>query len=179
VAAIGLINASLIIISTFVLTSRYVVALGLIIMLLAAFHMAALFREGERSHKLLRVALLIILSLSLIKNLWPKNDYHNYEQQSVAWVKEHGSIDSKIFYSSARVRYYASAPYTDRTDSVESIDIAIKNGSITSYDYLVLNIEDDLAEQKLELKLSALGFERIKDFHGSGNKKLIWIFAKK
>lgn len=185
VIALAILNAALILINVYVLSGRYIVSLGFMILILSAFCLAYLIMNlKKRRHKVSLMIISIALSLTFISNLLPKKTGYNYEQDAVAWIKKiEKPHDSRIFYVSPRARYYANAPYQGRGyDYWDYTQQAIADGSIYTYDYLVINLNSsDVTAQKeskkvLTQKLSQ--YQLIHTVYGFKNKKNILIYKK-
>lgn len=188
VAAIALLNACVITASAFVLSGRYIIAIGFILLIFAAFHLASLIEKIRANQiekpwqKILLYILIALLTFSAVKNSWPKRAGHNFEQDAVAYLKQQQVPNNKVFFVTPRSRYYAGAPYAGRGhDYWNYTQAAIADGSINQYDYLVINLDVDaqyaarekiLAEKLPQYKLA-------KEFYGLRNKKKIMLFEKK
>ncbi len=186
VSALALLNMGMIILNTFILSSRYVIALGFMLLLLASFSLASLFKswhgktKASRIKKWMVVVVVVLLSLCLIKNVWPKRDNYNYEQDAVAFVKQYQSQNDTVFYVSQKARYYGGAPYLSRGyDFWNFTSQTIKDGSIQQYDYLVINMDNGYPEREKELTKALKNHQLIKEFMGFKSRKKIMIFAKK
>jgi hypothetical protein len=186
VSVLALLNMGMIILNTFILSSRYVIALGFMLLLLASFGLASLFKHwhGEtrvsRIKKWILIVVLTLLGLCLIKNIWPKRDNYNYEQDAVTYVKQHQSQNDTVLYVSPKARYYAGLPYSSRGyDFWSFTSQAIKNGSIQQYDYLVINMDSAYPEREKELVEVLKNHQLVKEFSGFKSRKKIMIFAKK
>lgn len=181
IMAIALLNATVILLSTFILSGRYLIALGFMMLILAAFSLSDLVNAiKNRRHKIILLLLSIFLSLSFISNLLPKNAQYNYEQDAVTWVKKQAPVNAKIFYVSPRVRFYAGAPYTSRGYEYWSYTLnAIEDGSILQYDYLLINMNkrDSSKEKILSAKLP--NYSLIKEFKSTNDRKKVMIFVRK
>lgn len=183
---LALVNASIIITYTFVLSTRYVVILAFVLLIFASFGFSALLPYLNRKsteHNTKRwvvITLLALLVLSAISNFLPKRAGYNYEQDAVAWVKLHAANADKVFYSSPRERFYAGAAFTSRSyDLWDYTRQAIADGSIHNYDFLVINVEDDL-ENRTQLLIDQLpDHYPVQEFFSIRNKKKVVIFAKK
>jgi hypothetical protein len=183
--AIAVLNAWLIILSTFILSSRYVISLALLLMLFAAFRMGSLLSPApagisqSSGRKWLGIFFVVLLGLGLVANLWPKKDSYNYEQEAVIWLKQHSEADSTVFYVSPRARYYAGAPYAGRgVDYWVSVSDALADGSIHKYDYLVINMEGKHTDREQLLAEKLVHHRFVKEFTGYRSKKKILIFSK-
>lgn len=187
-SALVLLNTCMIIASVFVLSGRYIIALGFILLIFAAFHLASLIEiirtksVGKRWQKILFFILLALLSFSAVKNLLPKQAGYTYEQDAVAYIKQQQVPDSKVFYITPRSRYFAGVPYAGRdSDRWDYTLKAIADGSIYQYDYLVinLNIDDKFPARQKLLAEKLPQYTVAKEFYGYRNKKKIMLFKKK
>lgn len=178
--AIAILNASVIIFRSFVLSSRYVVAFGFLVMIFTAFYLSNLIASQRGKPDLLgwQSALLIVVALlmgaGLFKNLASKRDDYNYEQQAVAWVKAHTPTNATIYYDSARLRYYANAPWAGRADHLQSSAWFNQMANHqTQYDCLVMRTEADELEKLQQLK-SLPQYLELKRFSNKvGNQVLV------
>jgi len=146
-ALIAAINMLLIILKVFVLSGRYVIPLALILMVLAAFGLAKLWREYAHLSKQWRwlpVAVTLVLSLGMLKNVLPKGDGYNYQQEAVSWLKANSSQYQKVFYDSSRVRYYAGESFVGTwMDIWQKVTEATENGSIHEHAFLLISLDED------------------------------------
>ncbi|OGV76320.1 MAG: hypothetical protein A3I83_05210 [Methylotenera sp. RIFCSPLOWO2_02_FULL_45_14] len=181
VMALATLNAAVILTSTFILSGRYIVSLGLIMLVLASFCLASLFDMPKtRWRKLLPVLILTILSLSLINNTLAKNNEYNYEQHAVNWIKAHNQSNAPVFYVSSSARYYAGEPYAGRGyDEWDYTINAISDGSIQKYQYLAINIRNHQPEKEQQLFNALTNYQRVKEVMGFRSKKKVMIFVKK
>jgi hypothetical protein len=137
VALLALLNACVIIASVFVLSSRYIIALGFILLIFAAFHLAFLFEKirdkqiNKGWQKMLLYFLIVLISLFGIKNILPKRAGYNFEQDAVAYLKQQQVPNDKVFFVTPRSRYFAGAPYIGRNHEYwDVVQNAITDGSI-------------------------------------------------
>ncbi len=177
-------NALVIIIRNFVLSSRYLVALGFIIIIFVAFYLASLIRQHQAkqasSHwqTLLLIVAFLMVSVGIVKNLGNKRSDYNYEQQAVTWVKQN-KPGLNVYFGSARLRYYADATWAGRGDDVDSQTYAhILNPSTSSpYDCLVMRTEAD-EHSKPALFASQKQFEEIKRFENKAGNQIVVLCRK-
>ncbi|HSH72225.1 MAG TPA: hypothetical protein VK974_04130 [Methylophilaceae bacterium] len=186
VALLALLNAYVIILSTFVLSGRYLIALAFMLLILAAFSLASLLKRfrthpnPDYKQKGLIFLIIIVMSGSLMSNLAAKKHGYNYEQDAVRFVKQLNPYNDNIFYVSPRARYYAGAPYLGRGYNYWSfVSKAISDGSIQQYDYLVINMNNDHPERETQLIEALPNHELIKQFVGFKAKKKMMIFSRK
>jgi len=184
---LALLNAVVIISTVFVLSGRYIVAIGLIALLFAAFHLESLIKTvrdiaGYSNWKKIVLGfILALLALLFVRNLLPKHAGYNFEQDAVAYAKQHDIPNSSIFFVTPRSRYYADAPYTGRGHNYWDYTVkAIEQGSIYQFDYLMLNVDVDRdypAKEKL-LKEKLPQYQLIEEFYGLRKKKKVMFFKK-
>lgn len=150
-AAINLLNLAVILLTTNLLSARYVVGMAFIVLVFAAFNLAGLYdnwRAG-RSRRLAAVLLLAVLIMGyhLITSLAPHDKSYNYEQAAVAWTKQHAARDARIYYDGARLRYYAQAPWGGRADRWQN-NLDVLRASPARFDYLLLRVQPKYPEQR-------------------------------
>jgi len=177
---IGVINAQLIILKVFVLSSRYIVPLILLLMIFAALGLARLAQEAGTSNarikRWLLAVLLIIMTLGLIKNLLPKPSGHNYQQEAIAWLADKGVSHQVIYFHDARLRHYAGAPFVGTwQDGWERLENQISSGQIAKYKYLVINIEPEDAQRTVNLGMELPEFREVSRHYAAKRKKYVLI----
>ena len=188
VSILALLNACVIVASAFVLSGRYIIALGFILLIFATFHFASIVEKihgnqiNTRWHKILFFIIVALITLLAIKNILPKRAGYNFEQDAVAHLKQHKIPNNKVFFVTPRSRYYAGVPYAGRGhDYWDFTQKAIADGTIYQYDYLAINIDIDekYAERKKLLGEKLPQYKIAKEFYGLRNKKEIILFEKK
>jgi hypothetical protein len=183
-AIVAILNMALIITKVFVLSGRYVLALALLIMLLAALYlgqmMERLTSDAHTKQKWLTYALLIFLLLSLVKNILPKADGYNYLQDAVSWVKQHNTDNKPVFYNETRLRYFANEPFIGTWESNwKKTESAIKDQSIQHYEYLLISHTKKHSDELLFISEKLPNFQEVKRFYDSKAKKFVIIYKKK
>jgi hypothetical protein len=187
VIALALLNTVVIILSTFVLSSRYIIALAFILMILASFSLAAFLRylssgrnKKDSARKWLLIALLLILVLSFLKNILPNGTTFNYQQNAAYWLKSNAGKNSQIFIDNPRIRYYAGEPYAGRSkDEWQLVLEAIQDKSIHHYDYLLISLDDEHPEREKYLTDILINHRLVKKFHKDGSGKAVLVYVKK
>ncbi|OYY50524.1 MAG: hypothetical protein B7X95_08995 [Methylophilaceae bacterium 17-44-8] len=190
VALISLINMALIITKVFVLSTRYVVGLGFIIMLFASFSFAYLLSQHTndvgtndkktRVKKWLIYAMMIFMVLGVVKNILPKREGYNYLQEAASWVANNNPQHSPVFFDDLRVQYYAGAPYKSLGgDGWELFQDHINSKKINEYNMLVLSISPKYPERNLYITQHLTHYELMKKFKNYNGKKLIHIYQRK
>lgn len=181
---IATMNMAMIITKVFVLSSRYVLALSFILMIIASFYFASLLeqssprKENKRSQWIVAI-LILIMSLGFINNLLPKKDGYNYLQDAVAWVRQQNTTNSPVFYSDARMRYYADQPYTgERGDSWLNFEDAIKNQSINQYQFILVSVTIDDIKNAESISKKVQNYTLVNEINGVQSKKKVFIFKK-
>lgn len=187
ICILALINAIVIISTVFVLSGRYLISLILILYIFAAFHFASLFQffSNPNNYKTWQrwffTAMLIVMALIGIKSLLPKQAGYIYEQEAAAYLKAQHISNEHVFYVSPRLRYFAGSPYNGRGyDYWEYTKTAIDNGSIYSFDYLMINmnIDNSIKDREKFLNQSLKGYQVVKEFYGYRNKKKVVLYSK-
>lgn len=186
--ALALLNACVIIASAFILSGRYIIALGFILLVFVAFHFASLVEKArtkqlhKRWQQIVLSILVILIGLSAIKNMLPKRAGYNFEQDAVAYLQQQNIPNSKVFFVTPRSRYFAGAPYAGRGyEYWEYTQEAIANGSIYQYDYLAINVDVDeqFAEKRKILEVKLPQYNISKEFYGPRGRKRVMLYKKK
>ncbi len=185
VMLLALINALLIMVSEFILSSRYIIALGFIMLIFSSFKLENLLNKFSTIKPWQKATLLILLAVLTINgftNLLPKGAGYNFEQDAVAYLKQQQVPNDKVFFVTPRARFFAGAPYAGRGyEYWDFIQNAISSGTIKQYDYLLLNIDIDAQykekQQYLSQHLSPYMLE--KEFYGYNKKKKVMLYIKK
>lgn len=138
-SAIAFVVMYLIITKVFILSSRYVVALAWILLIFASSQLAYLSTNLDKRLRNLLVAICVVLSLCLVKNILPKRAGYNYMQDAVTWLKTENKSKALVFYEDTRMIYYAKASYKGNWDDNWLVTLrAIKNNSIRNHEYLAI-----------------------------------------
>ncbi|NOT14793.1 MAG: hypothetical protein HOP21_04275 [Methylotenera sp.] len=178
--AVAMLNASVIIFRSFVLSSRYVIAIGFLVIIFTAFYLSNLIASQQRKSDLLswQFMLLVVVALlmgaGLIKNLASKSGDYHYEQQAVAWVKTHAPANARIYYDSARLRDYANVAWAGRADHLNSTELitSIRERS-EQYDCLLIRAEVDELNKLAQIQ-SLTQYVELKRFSNKvGNQVLV------
>ncbi len=178
VLLIGFITASLIIIKRFVLSKRYLVALVWMLLIFASFQLAKLSRQTNLRSRLLIVAISVVMALGLIKNVLPKRDGYNYQQEAVRWLNTQKSNQQSVFYHNSRLRYYANADFKAFGDFWATLVANVNAEKTLPYDYLVITISKR-DHDKLTLLANELPeYQEIKRFYAPAQKKYCAVFYK-
>jgi len=178
-SSVAILNASVNIFRSFILSSRYVIAFGFIAIIFVSFYLASLFSKWQGSqhiskwHKALLIFSVLAISLGLVKNIANKRDDYNFEQQAVAWVKQHAPAGARIRYGSGRLRFFADAPWDGREeDTVESI-----TGKAQQYDCLVMRVQPDESQKLAQLKALS-EYQEVKSFSNKSGTQAM-VFCRK
>jgi hypothetical protein len=185
--ALTLLNATVILATVFVLSSRYLIACVFIVLIFAAFQLSALFEKTANTpnkpfvEKVILLLLLTLIAYSGVKNIQPKQTGYIFEQDAIAYIKKQNVPNTEVFYVTPRSRYFAGAPYAGRGyDYWDYTRKAIEDGTIYRYSYLVINLDIDAeypARKKL-LNEKLPQYSVVKEFYGYRNKKKIMIYLK-
>jgi hypothetical protein len=187
VITLAIINACAILARVFILSNRYIIAIGFIALIFAAFCLAPLItslrtnRFSDQWQKWLTILLVVIFSLSFIKNILPKKEGYNFEQDAVAYVKQQQIPNDKVFFVTDKSIYYAGAKYTARrSDHWQLIKNAIDDGTIYKYNCLMLYVEVDesLTEKEKVFADKLAQYNLEKEFYGVNGKKKIMLYVK-
>lgn len=177
---ISLLNMFLIITKVFVLSGRYVIAMSLILMVYTAFYMAYLFERyqiGWPANKIGRGILWIIpasLLIGLISNLLPKPTGFNHEQEAISWLKAHNINNQEVFFDSARLRYYAGAPYIGTGGNY--VLNAVRNQEPITTSYVVTGNSKKHPEHQALFEENYANYKEVARFNGPKSKKSTIIY---
>lgn len=182
-------NAIVIILQANILSNRYVIFFGLMLLIFATFSARALFERWQLKQLTKIEILIVILAIALVAlgsilNCLPKDAGYNYEQQAVTYIKieqTKGPNNSKVFYASPRTRYYGGDEYIGRGyDHWDFTLQAINDGSIYQYDFLAinLNVNDQSAEREKILAEKLPQYVLVKTFYGYKKKKRVLVYKK-
>lgn len=185
-AIIATINMALIITKVFVLSGRYVIALGLVLMILASFKLADLLKyfntastSKDKKLKWLTAATLMFMLLGSVKNILPKAEGYNYMQDAAVWVKKYNKENKPVFYDETRVRYFAGEPFIGTwPDSWAIVVSAVNDGSINQYDYLQISHSKKRPEREEFFTEKLPQFKEVTRFNSVKSKKSIVIYQK-
>jgi len=182
-AFISLANMALIITKVFVLSSRYVVALAFIFMVLASFQFACILKPPHPAKnarfKWLALALIALMLLGLIKNVLPKSEGYNYMQDAAAWVKANNTENKPVFSDESRIRYYMGIAFVrSHGDNWKMVTNEIDSNSIQNYEYLLISRSEKHPEREKVIADRLPQFKEVKRFDGIKSKKSIVIYQK-
>jgi hypothetical protein len=178
-AFVALISMALIIVKVFVLSGRYVAGLSWVLLVLGAFYFAALLASNQKRIALITSLVVIALCLGFVKNILPKRQGYNYMQEAVAWLSKNNTQNLPVFYDEKRLRYYASAPFTNDSDDWESLSKKFQSASIHHYGYLMLRHSSKYPERKQYLKDHLPSYQEIASFNSVKSKNSIVIYQRK
>ncbi|MGZ8918323.1 MAG: hypothetical protein ACXW0T_08895 [Methylobacter sp.] len=182
VTIITLLNASMVLVGSFVLSGRYLISLAFVVIILASFQLGHLARTIDNKNKASSIILFVflgVLFISLVINLMPKRKGFNYEQQAISWIKTYNSEKKPVFYVSPRSRYYAGDQYQGRGYDYWTFTLnAIKNDEVKQYEYLVINHAAKFPDHKHTLISLLPEFKLVKIFRNDQGKNEILIFKK-
>jgi hypothetical protein len=189
VSLIALINMAAILLRSYVLSSRYIIALGFILLIFSSFVLAALVNSSKANStkansssrkKWLLAIVIVILCLNFVRNVIPKREGYGYEKEAVEWVKQNTPKGSSVFYVSPKARYYAGVPYAGGGyDYWVYVTKAINDGSIHQYDYLIIPLDKEDLDKQKQLEEALVHHVLTREFLGFRGKKKILIFSKK
>jgi len=166
---LGLANATVVTLSVFVLSTRYLLPLATLIMIASAFGLAALLQSVKR--KWILYGLFAAIVLQLAATLWPFSSAQRYEIEAADWIKEHITSDKKIYFDEARIRYYAFGDSSDRTEKPWSeVQRFLDSDELKQFDYVLVHLSNRHPEQRVWI-ISKLGAP-IATFNNSHGKQI-------
>ena len=97
----------MIITKVFVLSGRYTITMAFMLLILASFGIAKLLQNhSARYRKKIAVIVLLIFSITLLKNLMPKPEGFNFRQDAMIWLKQYNIAKEDVFINDLRLAYY-------------------------------------------------------------------------
>jgi hypothetical protein len=178
---LGLVNGLCILLANFLLPKRYLLTIGFVILVYAAFGMQAIWarwlahRRGGWKERLVFPALLGALTLQFLWVVWPSDPQKMPALQAAHWLKRHVPPDSRVYYDARRIRYYVSGDASDRTeDPWPVVQVYFDTREIYWYDYAVVRVHRKFPEREKYLT-AHVGAPPVASFaDGHGNQVLIY-----
>lgn len=178
---LGLVNGLFILLANFLLPKRYLLPIGFVILVYAAFGLRDLYarwlthRRGGWMGRLIFPALSGVLFLQFLAIVWPSDPQQMPALQAASWLKRHVPPDSRIYYDARRIRYYVTGDASDRTeDPWPVVQGYFDTQEIYWYDYAVIGVPRKFPERKkyLTARIGAPPVASFADRHG--NQVLIY-----
>jgi hypothetical protein len=144
---LGLANAVVVTFSVFVLSTRYLLPIAILILIAGAFGLAALLLSIKR--KWILYGLCTAIALQLAATIWPFNSDHRYEIEAASWVENHIASDKKIYFDEDRLRYYAFGDSTGRAEkSWSEVRTFLNSDELQQFDYVLVHVSHRHPEQQ-------------------------------
>ncbi|HQR50029.1 MAG TPA: hypothetical protein PKW44_00145 [Methylophilaceae bacterium] len=182
-AGINLLNLAVILLTAYLLSARYAVGMGFIVLVFAAFNLGGLcdrwLESGARRSRWLALGLLLaalLMAYHLVRSLAPHDADYNYEQAAVAWVKQHAAKDARIYYDGARLRYYAHAPWGGRADEWEN-NLPALQATPARFDYLLLTVKGKNPNQ-LALLEQLAQYRKVQEFRRDNSNAIVVMVSR-
>lgn len=167
-----------IILNVFVLSSRYVISTGIIVLILAAFAISELQNRWPKWASMFFAALLACL---LIYSLYDRNGI-DLDRQAVNYIQSINTQHKPVFYDTENARFYAKQPYLNRLLGYSLFPQLVSDQEIEKYDYYMITIskhEADIAyEQQAQQILAQHHFTLVKTLYGWRKKSKVLIFSR-
>lgn len=198
---LGLINAAMILLKGFVLPGRMLAPIGLVVITFAAFGVSSFIDNtrksaAPKSHwgKWLALLMAIVLLIQLASVLRPSSPQERYERDAVEWVLSKTHPNSRIYFQTERLRFYAGEPMrrkqgragvlesrwqktlkvrNKKNKTKEELERISKTQEMDAYDYFLFlsNKKDPWLEDFLATRLGT----PLAIFHGPrGNRALVY-----
>lgn len=185
-AVITWVVACLIIFKVNLLSGRYVILFGFVVIAVASviteLHLQQ-WKSAKFRNKALLVLCLAIVMGGLVSNVLPKRDGYHYEINAVQYVQK-ALVDNpspSVLYTSERQRFYAQKPYEDRDyDEWQYLVERIEDGRVNQYEFVVinLNLKAGSAEKEAYLQAHLTQFKQDKVFYGYKKKKRTFVYRR-
>lgn len=162
--ALSLLNAAIILTKGFILPKRILSPIAFVIIIFAAYGITLLIEKMRSDSRLgswrwIMVATVIALSLQALIALRPSTPKHRFERTAVEWLLEQAPPDSRIYFATHRMRFYASKPPYDEPDwqlrahqmqQTKDQTSAFDGLTFDYYDYLLFTVSRrDAAQENL------------------------------
>lgn len=173
---LGFITSVLIIMNTFVLSSRYVIASGIVMLVIGAFSVEYLYTKASTWGKR---GLLLLFTGMLLVNLH-ESGRTDLDRAAVEYLQSITAQQQSVLYDTENARFYARQPFMDRIPSHKLVESLLQSGKVADYNYLMISIADDQAdyEQSVKDRLNA-DFEHIHTLYGWKQKTKVLIYRKR
>jgi hypothetical protein len=148
---LGLAIAIVILLSVFVLSTRYLLPLATLILVAGAFGLKALFQTIE--NKWIQNGLIAIIVLQVAATLWPFHSSNHYEIEASEWIKDHIAPDKNIYFDEGRLRYYALNNSSDRTKKPwTEVQRVLDSNELKRFDYVIVHVSQNHPQQQAWIK---------------------------
>lgn len=174
---ISFIVSLVIIFNSFILSSRYVISSGIVMLLLAAFAMAEL---QQRWPKWASKSFAILLAALSIYSWFDKREI-DLDRLAVDYIAQINPHHKPVFYDTENARFYAGKPYKDRILGRVAFPQLVNKNEIGQYDYFMITVSKDPSdiayEQEAQQVLSEHRYKLVNTLYGwrKKNKALIFI----
>jgi hypothetical protein len=167
-----------IIFNVFVLSSRYVIASGIVMLVLAAF---AMTEWQQRWPKWASKGYAILLVALLTYSLYDKHEI-DLDRLAVDYIAQINPQHKPAFYDTENARFYAGEPYTDRILGRIAFPQLVNKHEIDQYDYFMITVSKDPAdiayEQQAQQVLGEHQYTLVKTLYGWRKKTKALIFIR-
>lgn len=176
VLLISILSMYFTIIKVFVLSSRYVVPAAWVLLIFAALYWGSIIQKKPKlwAHTII----ILVLLLGFTKNILPKRDGYNYQQDAVAWLLRYNKTKKSVFYEDARLGYYAGAPFAGTDTYDQKLDPNYGTDSIKNYEFLVFHGSSVAGINGALRNEIDTQFHVIKKFNSPQSKKSVVIFQR-
>lgn len=172
-AFIGAGNAILILISVFVLSTRYLLPLAILILIFSAFGLFHTLKSVRKKWMVYVVFLAIFLQFTA--NIWPFSTSHRYEVDAAHWIQSNIPEGKTVFFDEGRMAYYVYGDSSNREEiSWEEVRAIFTPEFLAKYDYVVIHVSAKNNNQQAFLN-ERLGSPVM--IFGESKRKQIQIFA--
>ncbi len=148
---IGITHGALMLISKFLLPKRYLMPIAFVIIIYAAFGLAALYRGWRqkpirpwRGNWMFPLAMGVLL-VQFGYMLFAWNAERGEELRAAVWIKQHAPATSRLFGDSPRLRYYArtAQPFRRGMISMDEVKQLFAGDDRHAFDYLLVHDDGD------------------------------------
>lgn len=175
---VSVIISLVILFNVFVLSSRYVIASGIVMLFLAAFAMSDWQQRWPKVVTTLYATLLLSL---LTYSLWDKQEI-DLDREAVNYIARHNTQQQPVFYDTENARFYAHLPYQGRVLGRVLFPELVRRHEVDHYAYFMITVskdDQDVAyEQQARDVLGQHHYQLVETLYGWRKKSKALIFSR-
>ncbi len=135
VLVIGFVVSLVIILNVLVLSSRYVISSGIILLSLAAFALS----NGQQTYPKAIRTIAAVLLLMLMNNLWD-HQRSDLDRLTTNYVQSLNTQQQPVFYDTENARFYAGQPFLNRIDGYSLLKQVAPEINRIGYGFFVISV---------------------------------------
>lgn len=174
----GFIVSTVIILNVFVLSSRYIIASGIVMLTLASFAMSNIQKHWP---KWATRTITVVLAALFVTNIWD-HSHPDVDRLAVNYIAEINVQHAPVFYDTENARFYAHQPYQNRVDGYVLFKELIAQQKIPDYDYFMISISPDEEDvqyaRQAHQVLTQYQYQLVNTLYGWRKKTKAMIYVK-